>query len=107
MNGREFAGADRESGERVAIISESLARRMFPNQDPLNHNVRWTDPILQAVPYITAVPARIVGVVKDIDDAHIVPKPAMTEYATSDQDPVLIQGRLFIHVRADPYALVT
>lgn len=42
-----------------------------------------------------------------MDDADIVPKPAMTIYRPADQEPALIGRRLFVHVRSDPYALVT
>ncbi|MBV9265918.1 MAG: ABC transporter permease [Acidobacteriaceae bacterium] len=104
--GRDFDDGDRKERESVAIISESVARRMFPNRDALNHHVMWTDPILQVLPWITAKPLRIVGVVPDIDDADIVPTPTMTVYRPAGQEPELLQGRLFVHVRSDPYALV-
>jgi len=66
-----------------------------------------TDPILQVIPgMISNEPLRIVGVVPDVDDADLVPKPTMTIYRPFDQEPVMIQGRLFVHTRSDPYALV-
>src|SRR5262245_46896295 len=42
--GRDFNELDGQSNERVAIISETFAKRMFPNQDPINRHVLWTDP---------------------------------------------------------------
>jgi putative ABC transport system permease protein len=41
--GRDFSELDAKDKETVAIISETLAQRMFPNQDPINHHV--TGPI--------------------------------------------------------------
>jgi hypothetical protein len=79
---------------------------MFPNQDPINRHVYWTDPVLQFVPGIPATPHRIIGVTADIDDLHIVPEPSLTIYSTFEEGPVFA-GRLFIHSSADPYALVT
>jgi predicted permease len=104
LAGRDFNDLDHE--EPVAIISESLARRMFPGGDAINHHVYWTDPVLQFVPGISAKPQRIIGVTADIDDEHIVPEPMLTIYSTFEQGP-MFGGRLFIHTSANPYSLVT
>lgn len=106
IEGRDFNDADRQGVEPVAIISQSVAQRMFPNSDALNHHVMWTDPILKVVPMLNAASLRVIGVVPDLDDAHIVPRPTMTVYLTADQNPFLVTGRLFVHVSSDPYALV-
>src|SRR5438046_9776091 len=79
---------------------------MFPNQDPINRHVYWTDPVLQFVPGIPTTPHRIIGVTADIDDLHIVPEPSVTIYSTFEEGRVFAR-RLFIHSSADPYALVT
>src|SRR5580700_10673952 len=48
LAGRDFNELDGQEGkEPVVIVSESLARRMFPNHDALNRHVYWTDPVLQ------------------------------------------------------------
>ena len=79
---------------------------MFPNQDPINRHVYWTDPVLKTSGDLHAgPPQRIIGVVGDIDDQHLVPEPTITIYNTFEQGP-LFRGRLFIHTGADPYALV-
>jgi hypothetical protein len=101
--GRDFTDADRRDAERVVIISESVARRMFPTQDALNRHLMWTDPVMQFIDVSTA-PRRIVGVVPDIDDENVVPGAAMTVYHPFEQE--IGGGRLFIHTRGDPYALV-
>jgi putative ABC transport system permease protein len=106
LEGRDFTDADRDGKERVAIVSQSFAQRMFPNQDALGHHVMWTDPILKAVPLVSAEPLRIVGVAPDMDDTNIVPRPTMTVYRPFDQEPVVGGGRLFVHVSTNPYALV-
>jgi len=104
--GRDFNELDTNAKEPVAIISETLAQRMFPNQDPLNRHVYWTDPVLQFVPGIPTTPHRVIGVTADIDDLHIVPEPTLTIYSTFEQGPVFA-GRLFIHTNTNPYSLVT
>jgi putative ABC transport system permease protein len=103
--GRDFNDLDRKSAEPVAIISQSVARRMFPTQEALNRHVTWTDPVLQFTG-MKPVPMRVIGVAADIDDEHLVPRPTLTVYTPFGQGP-LFGGRLFVHVRSDPYALIT
>ena len=105
ITGRDFNDNDAR-GEAVVIVSQSLAQRMFPNQDAVNRHVLWTDPVLKFVPGVNTGPRRVVGVVADVDDENVVPGPAMTIY-----DPFggggFGGGRLFIHAHSDPYALVS
>ncbi len=105
LAGRDFTDADRKDSEQVIIVSESFAQRAFPNGNPLGHHVLWTDPILQFAP-ITPKPCRIIGVVADIDDVNLVPKPTMTVYHPFAQQEIMGGGHLFIHASSDPYALV-
>ena len=103
--GRDFNDLDRKDGDSVVIISQTLAQRIFPNQDPINRHIMWTDPVMKFI-NIAPTPRRIVGVAADIDDDHIVPEPTLTVYSPFQQGLVL-GGRLFIHTHTDPYALVT
>ena len=102
--GRDFTEADRYDSEKVVIVSQSLARRMFPTQDALNHYFMWTDPVMQFIDVSTG-PRRIVGIAADIDDEDVVPGPAMSIYQPFDQE--IGGGRLFVHTKTNPYALVS
>jgi predicted permease len=107
ISGRDFDDLDGQKGkEPVVIVSETLAHRMFPNQDAVNRHVFWTDPVLQFAPGISAAPHRIIGVTADIDDEHLVPGPILTVYSPFEEGPIF-GGRLFIHTGANPYSLVT
>jgi putative ABC transport system permease protein len=101
--GRDFNDADRRDSEKVVIVSQSLAQRMFPNQDAVNRHVMWSDPVMKFID-VSPEPRRIVGVVADVDDENVVPGPAVTIYHPLGQ--ALGGGRLFVHARTDPYALV-
>ncbi len=35
--------------EKVVIVSQSLAQRMFPNQDAVNRHLTWTDPVMKFI----------------------------------------------------------
>src|SRR5467141_1976200 len=106
LAGRDFNEEDGQKGkEPVAIVSETLAKRMFPNQDAVGRHVYWTDPVMQFAPGINPAPHRIIGVTTDIDDEHVVPEPILTIYNPFEEGPIF-GGRLFIHTGANPYALV-
>lgn len=65
--------------------------------------------------FISTGPRRIVGVVADMDDDHLVPGPMATIYHPFGQIPdgetnkeiPLFGGRLFVHTRVDPHGLIT
>jgi predicted permease len=110
--GRDFNALDDQTHEPVVIVSATLAKQMFPGQDPINRHVYWTDPVLEFVPGTAAekarvtAPHRIIGVAADMDDEHIVPVPTSTVYG-SYADGGMFGGHLFIHTTGNPYALVT
>jgi len=109
--GRDFNALDDQNREPVAIVSATLAQRMFPGQDPINRHVYWTDPVFEFLPGTASEkarftsPHRIIGVAADIDDEHIVPAPNSTIYS-SFADDSMFGGHLFIHTTANPYSLV-
>ena len=112
--GRDFDDNDRRGGEPVVIVSQSVAQRMFPGEDPINRHIMWTDPVMSFI-FVSKGPRRIVGVAADVDDEHVVPSAELTVYQPFGQIPddaankelPLFGGRLFVHTRMDPYALVT
>ena len=101
--GRDFSDADRRETEPVVIISQSLAQRMFSTRDALNRNLMWTDPVMKFID-VKTTPRRIIGIVADVDDENVVPGPALSVYHPFAQE--IGGGRLFVHARTDPYALV-
>lgn len=105
LEGRDFNDLDRKDKEPVVIISQSVAQKMFPGRDPLNRHVWWTDPVLKFID-MDSTPMRVVGVVADIDDQHVVQMPTMTIYSPMEQQNIFFP-RLFVHTHSDPYALVT
>jgi hypothetical protein len=103
--GRDFNDADGTGKELVVIVSHSVAQRMFPNQDPLNRHIMWTDPVMKFVGISTA-PRRIIGVAADLDDENIQPGPAQTIYQPFEYAE-LFGGRLFVHTHVEPHPLIS
>ncbi|MGB9310436.1 MAG: ABC transporter permease, partial [Candidatus Acidiferrales bacterium] len=103
LEGRDFNDADRKETEPVVIVSQSLAKEMFPHGDALNHHIMWTDPVMKFID-VSEQPRRIVGVVADVDDQNVVPGPVVTIFHPFEQE--IGGGRLFVHTHTDPYALV-
>ena len=102
LQGRDFRDTDKNGSERVVIVSQSLAQTLFPGQQALNRELRWTDGVMKFIG-ISMEPRRIVGVVPDLDDENIIPSPTMMVYQPTDQEGW--QGRLFVRAQQDPYAL--
>jgi len=105
LAGRDFTPEDNRGtkdtpAEQVVIVSQSLAQRIFPNGEALNHTTWWIDPIFGPKP----IPRRIVGIVGDVDDEHIARGPVMAVYHPVAQFGVA--GRLFVRASGDPHALV-
>jgi putative ABC transport system permease protein len=96
LSGRDFTDQDRADTEPVAIVSQSLAQRMFPNADAIDRHLRIG----------TAKPRRIVGIVADVDDQNVVQEPTLTIYQPLAGGMVGFASRLFVRAAGDPYALV-
>jgi len=101
--GRDFNANDRNDSEKVVIVSQSLAQRLFPNQDAVNRRLMWTDPVMKFIDVSTG-PRRIIGIAADIDDENVIPGPTLTVYHPLEQE--FGGGRVFVHARTDPYSLV-
>ncbi len=104
LSGREFRDDDRAGNERVVMVSESLAKKLLSGEDPLNRHISWTDPVIKFIG-ISGEPRRIVGVVPDIDDVHIIPSPAMTIYQPVDQEGW--SSRMFVRTEGDSHTMIS
>jgi predicted permease len=100
--GREFTEHDRIGSERVVIVNQSVAQRLFPNGDALNRKL-WRTGALSASGPTKPTPSRIVGVVADVDDEN-ERAPAMAVYTPYRGKSLPM--RLFVRTSGDPQALV-
>ncbi|MGH9711601.1 MAG: ABC transporter permease, partial [Candidatus Acidiferrales bacterium] len=82
LRGRFFSEQDSPSNPKVALISETLARRYFPNQDPIGRQIRF------GFPPNSNVSREIVGVVGDVRDVALSRKPGPMMYVPFAQAPL-------------------
>jgi predicted permease len=76
--GREFSASDTADRPSVVLISETLARRFWPNEDPLGKHLTMT--------FFPDKPREIAGIVGDVkSDALDVAAPSATLYVPLDQ----------------------
>jgi putative ABC transport system permease protein len=103
LAGRDFTDNDNATGEKVVVVTQSLAQRFFPNQNAVNGKLLWTDSVMKFIG-VSPEPRRIVGVVADVDDEHVEPSPSLMVFHPAEQE--FGAGRLLVHTKSDPYALV-
>jgi predicted permease len=77
--GRYFNAHDRDVNQQVAIVSETMARQYYPNENPLGQRVK--------VSMGRAKPAEIVGIVGDVRDSDLESKGRAAIYQPAAQIP--------------------
>jgi putative ABC transport system permease protein len=66
VRGREFTVRDRRGARDVVIVSESMARRFFPNEDPIGKRIVCASIQFGKRALGTPAPREIVGIVSDV-----------------------------------------
>ncbi len=49
LRGRAFGAQDRDDAPRVAVVNDALARKLWPNEDPVGKQIRETDGVVYEV----------------------------------------------------------
>jgi len=90
LRGRTFQESDVEKSPPVAVISETAARRFFPNEDPIGKQVKqgWPE---QKTPW-----REIVGVVADVREDGLDTGPVSEIYLPESQES---WNQLFVVMR--------
>jgi putative ABC transport system permease protein len=101
IKGRDFTARDDLNARPVAIINETLARRFFPNEDPLGKRIR---------PGIAAGPGdapmrEIVGVVSDVRYRSLTEDVPPEVYTPYPQLAVTTGMWIALRTDADPLSL--
>jgi predicted permease len=112
LEGRWFTPEDRADSQSVAIISQTLARRFWPNEDALGKRIRWGSDLL-----LTGSPnpwRTVVGVASDVNDSRGLRARVYMPYLQVPnefiQENIVGEWRsmnLAIRTRTDPEALAS
>jgi predicted permease len=98
LAGREFDWRDDEHAPRVALVSESLARALFPNQNPIGRTVNvGVEPERRAL--------KIVGVVNSASVWKLDSREPLAVYVALMQEPGYNSPRVIIRTRSDPSSI--
>jgi putative ABC transport system permease protein len=99
--GREFTTMDRDSAARVVILNETLAKRLFGEDDPINRRVAWTGDVLRFIP-VSGDWRTVVGIVGDTKDGGLDIPTSPVMFQPFAQELVFAGGLV---IRADRNAL--
>jgi predicted permease len=95
VRGRGFDSRDTESSPRVTIVNEELARRMWPNRDPIGQRIRLDR---------GGAEMQVIGVAKNEKYAYWAEPQSMAVWQPFSQN---FRSHLFVEVRTegDPAAM--
>jgi predicted permease len=91
VRGREFTERDSATSPRVAVISESVARQYFPNQNPIGQRLNNQQFDLEIV--------GVVGDVRSAGNGDLRQPPAPSVYMPIDQPPTFTVPASTLDVR--------
>jgi putative ABC transport system permease protein len=100
LRGRTFDAHDDSASAAVVIVNETLARRLWPNEDPIGKRITTT--IRQIGPLARRVVAgdehQVIGVVRDIRNTSLRDEPEPAMYFAPGQFParrtnLVVRGR--------------
>jgi putative ABC transport system permease protein len=99
LRGRDFSESDLYTRPLVAIVSDSLARQNFPNEDPIGHRIMCG---LDSPAWMT-----IVGVVGDVRQSSPAAQPGPALYMPLRQHPFMANdAEVVVRIPGDPKRLI-
>jgi putative ABC transport system permease protein len=103
--GRALSERDSKGAPPVTVINETMARKYFPNEEPVGQRILIQEIVPGKTALGTEIPWEVVGVVKDekvgnLDDVH--DNPGL--YVSNEQSPVFFQS-VVVRAAMDPQRL--
>jgi predicted permease len=89
LRGRTFADSDNEAAPQVAIVNQTMAKKLWPNEDPVGKRFRWNG---ESGPYV-----EVVGVAQDGQYFFLSPDSQPYFYAPLAQN---FSSRLSLQIRS-------
>jgi predicted permease len=98
LKGRAFDASDPAGGPHVIVVSEGMARVVWPGQDPLGQCVRISEP--------TAPCATVIGVAEEVRMRSLMDEREFTYYVPAWQLGEPAVSGFFLRTGVDPAAVV-
>jgi putative ABC transport system permease protein len=95
MRGRLFSDEDRANTPPVLIINQTMARRFWPDQDPIGKQIKMLE---------DDVTGSVIGVVGDTKQFNLRDEPAPQMYGAYSQQPIYF-ATLVVRTRVDPMSV--
>jgi len=105
LAGRAFAPTDQPGNDRVVILNQVLANKLFPGEDPLGRRVAWTGDVLRFSPFSPEW-RTVVGVVGSTRDGGLDVEPPPAMFMPFAQE-LAMGGGLVIRADSNVAALAT
>jgi predicted permease len=96
VRGRAFSSFDREGADQVVIVNETLAKRLWPDAEPIGQRVVVTG---------SARPYRVIGVARDSKYIALFEHPLPFVYMALRQDPSFMRVA-YVRSRVPPESLL-
>ncbi len=104
VSGRGFAATDRQDSEMVVVINQTLADRLFQDEDPIGRRIAWTGDVLRFTP-ISGDWRTVVGVTATTRDGGLDVGPEPVVFVPFAQF-LALGGSLVIRADSNVAALV-
>ena len=101
LSGREFTESDGATAPKVAVVSEAMAKRFFPDRNAVGSHFAFGAGN-KVVPDIL-----IVGVVKDVKQEHVNSAPQPYVYIPYSQRPKLREMTFYVRADRNPLLLAS
>ena len=100
LQGRALTERDTETTPSVALINETMAREMWPGQDPIGKRIKFPGSEKNPQPWRT-----VIGIVGDVKQYALDRKDPMQIYLPEAQFPTSFMT-LVVHTSSDPKTLI-
>ncbi len=109
VRGRAFTDRDREGAPRVVIISESMARRYWPGDDPIGQRITYNSGIPPDEQQTVGGPGsrEVVGIVGDVKHLGLDEGEVPMFYTPQAQQPSYHTMTLVVRASTDPVTLTS
>ncbi len=103
IEGRAVQSTDRADGEKVVVINQTLATKLWPDQSAVGRRLGWTGDVLRFVG-ISDEYRTVVGVVADTKDGGLDAAPVGAVFMPAEQS-IFPSGTIVMRATVDPKSL--